>query len=286
MIYFTGDVHGAPDERVQICKNFMRDDDILFFAGDIGVPWGIKRPNYAEKQLKNDKSKLDYINDKPGSYVFIMGNHDDYNWADSCPVIHKWGTTIKQAKLDDKLYDNIYVIDDVRALTIDDKNILCLPFADSHDIKDGILDPQDIDFKDQLNYMYRNGKYMFRIKDWSWWEKEHADTNRIQQYMDDNDLWNNHYDYIISHDAPAIFNKLGLGSSYYRLESSEYEYFLDSIRKCVVFKYWLHGHMHQDFRYPDEDYSDGRLFCIYQSVLNEKGEVIASPYTCNYYGDS
>ena len=282
MIYFTGDTHGAPEERVKECGNLMRDEDVLFFLGDIGVPWGVKHPNYAENQLKNDKTKLDYINDKPGAYVFILGNHDDYNWADSCPEVNKWGTTIKQAMLDGKVYDNIYVIDDVRALTIDDKKILCFPFADSHDIRDGILDPQDIEFEDQLDYMHRNGKYMFRIKDWTWWEKEHADVDRIQQYMDDNDLWNTKYDYILSHDAPGIYNKLALGM--YRLKSSEYQYFLDSLRRCVDFNYWFHGHMHKDFRYPEVDYSDDRIFCIYYSVLNEKGEVVASPYTYNPYG--
>ena len=282
MIYFTGDVHGSPEERVEMCGNLMREEDVLFFAGDIGVPWGIKHPNYAENQLKIDKTKLDYINDKPGAYVFILGNHDDYNWADSCPEINKWGTTIKQAMLDGKVYDNIYVIDDVRALTIDNKKILCFPFADSHDISDGILDPQDIEFEDQLNYMQRNGKYRFRIKDWTWWEKEHADVDRIQQYMDDNDLWNIKYDYIVSHDAPGAYNRLALGM--YRLNSSDYENFLDGIRRCVDFKYWFHGHMHKDFRYPELDYSDNRIFCIYYSVLNEKGEVVASPYTYNPYG--
>ena len=282
MIYFTGDTHGLPEERVEACGSLMRDEDILFFLGDIGVPWGIKHPNYAENQLKNDKTKLDYINDKPGAYVFILGNHDDYNWADSCPEVNKWGTTIKQAMLDGKVYDNIYVIDDVRALTIDGKNILCFPFADSHDIRDGILDPQDIEFEDQLDYMHRNGKYMFRIKDWTWWEKEHADVDRIQQYMDDNDLWNTKYDYILSHDAPGTYNKLALGQ--YRLKSSEYESFLDSVRRCVDFKYWFHGHMHKDFRYPELDYSDDRIFCLYYSVVNEKGEVVASPYTYNPYG--
>lgn len=282
MIYFTGDTHGAPEERVKECGNLMRDEDILFFAGDIGVPWGIKHPNYAENQLKIDKTKLDYINDKPGAYVFVLGNHDDYNWADSCPEVNKWGTTIKQAMLDGKVYDNIYVIDDVRALDIDGKKILCFPFADSHDISDGILDPQDIEFEDQLDYMHRNGKYMFRIKDWTWWEKEHADVDRIQQYIDDNDLWNTKYDYIVSHDAPATYNRLALGM--YRLKSSEYQYFLDSVRRCIDFKYWFHGHMHKDFRYPEADYSDNRIFCIYYSVLNEKGEVVASPYTYNPYG--
>ena len=282
MIYFTGDVHGSPEERVEMCGNLMREEDVLFFAGDIGVPWGIKHPNYAENQLKIDKTKLDYINDKPGAYVFVLGNHDDYNWADSCPEINKWGTTIKQAMLDGKVYDNIYVIDDVRALTINGKKILCFPFADSHDIIDGILDPQDIEFEDQLNYMQRNGKYRFRIKDWTWWEKEHADVDRIQQYMDDNDLWNTKYDYIVSHDAPGAYNRLALGM--YRLNSSDYENFLDGIRRCVDFKYWFHGHMHKDFRYPELDYSDNRIFCIYYSVLNEKGEVVASPYTYNPYG--
>lgn len=282
MIYFTGDTHGAPEERVKECGNLMRDEDILFFAGDIGVPWGIKHPNYAENQLKIDKTKLDYINDKPGAYVFVLGNHDDYNWADSCPEVNKWGTTIKQAMLDGKVYDSIYVIDDVRALDIDGKKILCFPFADSHDISDGILDPQDIEFEDQLDYMHRNGKYMFRIKDWTWWEKEHADVDHIQQYMDDNDLWNTKYDYIVSHDAPGAYNRLALGM--YRLKSSEYQYFLDSVRRCIDFKYWFHGHMHKDFRYPEVDYSDNRIFCIYYSVLNEKGEVVASPYTYNPYG--
>ena len=282
MIYFTGDVHGSPEERVEMCGSLMREEDVLFFAGDIGVPWGIKHPNYAENQLKIDKTKLDYINDKPGAYVFVLGNHDDYNWADNCPEINKWGTTIKQAMLDGKIYDNIYVIDDVRALIINEKKILCFPFADSHDITDGILDPQDIEFEDQLNYMQRNGKYRFRIKDWTWWEKEHADTDRIQQYMDDNDLWNTKYDYIVSHDAPGAYNRLALGM--YRLNSSDYENFLDGIRRCVDFKYWFHGHMHKDFRYPELDYSDNRIFCIYYSVLNEKGEVVASPYTYNPYG--
>lgn len=280
MIYFTGDVHGAPDERVQICG----EEDVLFFAGDIGVPWGIKRPDYAEKQLKSDKSKLDYINDKPGSYVFVLGNHDDYNWACNCPEVNKWGTTIKQAMLDGKVYDNIYVIDDVRALEIDSKKILCFPFADSCDIIDGILDPQDIDFKDQLNNMYSNGKYMFRIKDWTWWEKEHADIDRIQQYIDDNNLWDNDYDFIISHEAPGAYNNLALGMNQFK--SNEYQYFLDSVRRCLNFKYWFHGHMHKDFRYPDLEYSDNRVFCVYYSVLNEKGEAVASPYTYNYYGDS
>lgn len=93
-------------------------------------------------------------------------------------------------------------------LTLENKTFFCFGGARSHDIKDGILDPNNFvnkdDFQDEVRKWQKQQK-IFRLRGISWWpqelptEKEILDATNILQ----NHLKNGKIDYLITHCADS-----------------------------------------------------------------------------------
>ena len=138
MIYITGDTHGGfqrftTDNFPQQKK--MGRDDYAVVAGDFGGVWdGSPREAYW----------LDWLEKKPFTTLFVDGNHENFEKLNALPV-HTWhGGRVH--------YVRPHVIHLMRGqmYNIEGHTFFTMGGAQSHDIEDGILDPEAADFKETL----------------------------------------------------------------------------------------------------------------------------------------
>lgn len=262
-LYITGDIHGNPEERLSYKKHpslrQMNSSDIFVFLGDFAIPFGINAPYYDTKFRKQDIYNLQTIDTKiPGDSIVICGNHEDYDFIETLPIVEKYNGLVRQMVFDNISY-KIYFVDMPQVLTINGLRCLCIPGADSHDI-DVLLDPQDEDFKEQCKFHRRN-KDWFRIKGWTWWPQEKTDLIAAQELVNYCDM--SQVDLVLTHDCPALFNERGILDGP-KVKSTDGEKFIESVRQmmnpdCTLF----HGHMHINYDYDN-------CICLYKDIMEVK----------------
>lgn len=137
--------------------------------------------------------------------------------------------------------------------TIEDKRIFVFGGASSHDIQDGILDMSE---EDKI-YSYRKmGKY-FRIRNFSWWEKELPTEDEMKNGLLNLKNANYKVDYVISHCAPTSIQLL-LDSCF---KSDILTNYLQKIQNELNFKKWFFGHYHMDKAVNSE------FICTYNDII-------------------
>lgn len=269
-IYITGDVHGNPIERFSFSKHpqlrELNYNDIVFILGDFGLPFGIKDPAREKNWKQEELYYLNWLNEKPWITIALAGNHDDRCAIAAMPQVELFDGIARQMKVEDKLYNHIYYIDQSTALEIDDTKILCIPGARSHDISDGILDPGD----PRISEWRHSGK-MFRIRDYNWWEDEPIDivaTDELLWTLGENYV----PDYIFTHEAPMDY--LAAKDPMIQLSvqmdgiNNEEKYLSKLAEKYLNTDdiYWFHGHHHLDRGWTEN------CWCLYHSILEIEGD--------------
>ncbi len=243
MIYITGDCHA--DFRRFNKENFpeqndMTADDFVIVAGDLGLIWD---------GSKEEQWWIKWFSEKPFTLLFIDGNHDNHDMLDKMPE-ESWhgGRTHVIAP-------NIRHLMRGQIFDIDGKKIFTFGGAKSHDITDGILDPDDPEYKGKLKRL-RNEHALYRIKGVSWWEKEMPSEEEYEEGLRnlDNAGWN--VDFIITHCAPASVQSL-IDS---KREPDALTDYLEEIRKKCSYDRWFFGHYHEEEAATDKD------ICLYEQI--------------------
>ena len=67
---------------------------------------------------------------------------------------------------------------------IQNKKFFAFGGASSHDISDGILDYNDEDWREKAKELEASGKWMYRVKDLTWWEEELPTGQEMQYGLD------------------------------------------------------------------------------------------------------
>ena len=242
MIYITGDNH-ANFSKFN-AKNFpeqknMTKDDFVITCGDFGI-W---------HDTPSERYWLDWLNEKQFTTLFVDGNHENFDrlYGNEFPIVDFHGGKAH------KIRDNIYHL--LRGYVFDlcDKKFFAFGGASSHDIQDGILDPDDFrthtQFKQEYEKWYRDNK-MFRVNHYSWWKEELPS----QQEMDfgEQTLKENNYevDYVISHCLPQEAVVL---AGFYGSDALTM-YFNKLIHDGLKFKEWHCGHYHRNERIMSKFY--------------------------------
>ena len=255
-IYLTGDTHGQVIERFSYRQypdlRNLTSDDFMFVLGDFGQPFGKTFYNEAKNVFR-------FLNDKPWTTIVVGGNHDDYDYWESCPQVSFYGGVARQATFDNEIY-SVFFVDHITIFDIDNEHILCIPKAESHDIWN-LLDPEDNDFKSKKRQLKRS-KQFFRVKHESWWPQEKMDVEENMSFMEQHE--DEHFTLILSHDAPSMITKF-LSSGPGRLNPTEGERYLEVLRQYLDFEAWFHGHFHLDIGWPSQ--YDERIACLYETVL-------------------
>ena len=247
MIYCTGDIHGDPrrfnTERFPEQKE-MTKDDFVIILGDFGLVWS---------NSKEEKYWLDWLNDKTFTTLFVDGNHENFNMLYTFPVVDFHGGKAH------KIRDNIYHLMRGYVFDICDKKFFAFGGASSHDIQDGILDPDDFvdmdDFRDTYRRWQKYGK-MFRVKGVSWWSEEIPNDEEMERGRISLKEVGNEVDFVLSHCAPQeVATILGFP------DRDKLTWYLNElIWDGLKFKKWFFGHYHLDQQIF------GKFLCLYDKI--------------------
>ena len=255
-IIAIGDLHGDPFSKLGFRRNHqMRkydENDVVVFLGDWGIVFG-------HWNIEEEANQLEWLNNQKYKSIVIFGNHDDYDWAECLPEVEAFGTTMKQAVLLDRVYENVFIVDNWCIADICGKKCLLIAHADSHDLEDDPMTQSGLNIltfpqEKWLAKIY-NRKYIFyRVMHQSWWPQEHLNIKDFQVFRDKENLDNQKFDYIFSHDCPESYH--------YVISPTPQESLFEELRLKIRHKMWLHGHMH-----TDTIYNDGKTRCVMDDTV-------------------
>lgn len=233
MVYITGDCHGEYNrfstKRFPEQKEMTRDD-VVIVCGDFGIWNGGSEEEWWLKWLSRKKFTI----------AFVDGNHENFDrlYDDEFPIVDFHGGKAHKIKV------NIYHLMRGEIFDFDGKKFWCFGGAQSHDIKDGILDLNDFktakEFYDAIKWWSKSGK-MFRINHVSWWKEELPSEDEMSHGIEMLNKHGNKVDYIITHCCPQIVATL-MG---YKSPDVETQYF-NEIATKTEFKHWYYGHYHYE----------------------------------------
>lgn len=254
-VYVTGDIHGDPIKRFSFKAHpklrELTKDDYMIVLGDCGVPFGYQAPWFNEKEFEYQKQ---WLSNQKYSFIFICGNHDDYDYVETLPQVNVFNNGSVR-----KMLDNVFYIDTPGVYDIADQHCLIIPGAESHDVQDGILDPQDETFPETYHKWKKDYSKMFRVKHWNWWEQEKVDTSAIKEHV--NEWIDDHFDFVFTHDSPCLQRWDYWEKRWSILTDSERA--LEFVYYQIEFDAWFHGHFHEWCQYG----VDNNVTCIYTEIM-------------------
>jgi predicted phosphodiesterase len=234
-LFITGDTHA--DFTRFSTKNFplqkeLTKEDYIIICGDFGL-WH----NCAKEQYW-----LDWLDKKNFTTIFVDGNHENFDRLNSneFPIVDFLGAKAHQIR------PSIYHILRGEVITIQGKTFFCFGGASSHDIQDGILDPETFVSKEAFTRVYKSyvaANKMFRVKGISWWPQELPSDEEMAHGLENLIAHNGEVDYIITHCLPQEVCTF-IGGSLYKPDILT-DYF-NTIAQNVQFTKWFCGHYHLD----------------------------------------
>lgn len=231
MVYITGDCHADFSRFSEDYFPEQRDltrDDIIIVMGDFGI-W---------HDTESERVHLDWLAKKNFTIVFVDGNHENYDriYSDEFEVVNFHGGKAQ------KIRENIFHLMRGYVFEFCGKKFFAFGGAKSHDIRDGIMHPEDYRSTAEMEAEYirrwRNGE-MFRVEHLSWWEQELPTDKEIAFARDNLKRNGNKVDYIISHCAPkSVSAVLGF------YDSDNLTEFFEEVKDSTEFTKWICGHYH------------------------------------------
>lgn len=248
MIYVTGDTHR--DFKRFTAENFpeqqgMTKDDTVIICGDFGGIWD-------DHNSRNERAKLEELTSKPFTTVFCDGNHENFDRLYTDYQVLEWnGGRVHRIR------DGLYHLIRGEVYTIEGKKFFVFGGAASHDIKDGILDPDDYpdgEFDPEFRKAYMelvNRRAMFRIKGLSWWPQEQPSEEEYENGRINLEKVGYSVDFAITHEGPESLLKAFYGADYEPYALPEY---LEEIRSKLTYGHWFFGHHHEEHNFSEKDH--------------------------------
>lgn len=244
MIFVTGDCHS--DFRRFAASSFpeqkeMTREDYVIICGDFGGVWYQKGYSAFAKSLKTENYWLDWLENKPFTTLFVDGNHECFDRLYEYPVKSFHGGLVHEIRP--------HVLHLMRGEVFELQGYKFFAFggASSHDIQDGILNPDDFADPDNFKDTYKRWKKqrkMFRVKGWSWWEQELPSEKEKQHGIEILERCNWDVDFVVSHCAPQ--NVVSVFSHELYKPDDLTMYFNSLLDKGLKFNAWLFGHYHDN----------------------------------------
>lgn len=230
MIYITGDTHG--DFRRFSSENFpeqkeMSKEDFVLICGDFGGVWNNSR---------EERYWLDWLEDKPFTTLFVSGNHENFDLLAQYPV-QQWNGGKIQA-----IRPSILHLMRSQVFELAGRTFFTLGGASSHDITDGILDPDAPDYRARKKRLDAR-RALYRVNHISWWADElpgDADYAEAERNLN---RWDRQVDYMVSHCCPSSLVDL-LGQGLY--QHDRLTDYLETLKGNCRFRYWFFGHYHDN----------------------------------------
>jgi len=230
MIYVTGDTH-ADFTRFNTRKFYdqkhLTKDDFVIICGDFGGIWD----NSASEQYW-----LNWLDGKPFTTLFVSGNHENFDLLSTFPVESWNGGNIQRIR------PSVIHLMRGQVFSIDGKRFFTMGGASSNDIIDGILEPDDPNFKQKRKRLDRFNA-LYRINHVSWWKDELPNDEEYKTARKNLEACGWKVDYIVTHCCPiSIANLLGKGV---RKADRLTDFFQEVSERCQ-FDRWFFGHHHKN----------------------------------------
>lgn len=229
MIYITGDTHGEfsrfSTESFPEQKQTTKDDYVIV-CGDFGI-W---------QDTLQERYWLEWLNDKPFTTLFVDGNHSNFDRLYQMPV-SKWnGGQVHYIR------DSVIHLMRGQVFDIVGNRFFTMGGASSHDIQDGILEPDAPDFKQKRKALDRR-MALYRINHVSWWKEELPSDAEYEAARNNLDACGWRVDYIVTHCCPNSIADIIGGGLYQpdRLTS-----FFEEVKERCAFDHWFFGHYHDN----------------------------------------
>ena len=130
-IFITGDTHGdfrrfRPDIFYE--QEHMTKEDLVLVCGDFGGIW------YGDPR---DDAGLDWLDSLPYTTAFVLGNHENYDAYKGYPKEEWHGGQIQRIR------PSVLHLMRGQVYELGGRKLFTMGGASSHDIQDGILEPDD-----------------------------------------------------------------------------------------------------------------------------------------------
>ena len=226
-VWITGDCHGAFDRfatrKFPQLKEMGRDDYVII-CGDFGGVWSGDQ---------TDGHKLDWLEDKPFTTLFVDGNHENFDLLNACPEQEWHGGRVHLVRP--------HVLHLMRGQIFDIGGLTWFTMggAASHDIEDGILDPAEPGFERKY-WRMRRMNALFRVLGYSWWPEEMPSGAEYAGAEANLERAGWRVDGILTHCAPTSVTR-ALDPGYHADSLTD---FLETVRRRCRFSKWFCGHYH------------------------------------------
>ena len=192
------------------------------------------------------------MENKPFTTAFVDGNHDNHSRLAKYPVKKWYGGNVHEIR------PHVLHLMRGEIFTINCKTFFTFGGASSHDIRDGILDCKDPEWKAKAKELEKQYKYYYRVKGLTWWEEELPSEEEMQHGLDTLKQHGNQVDYILTHSPSAsVVAMMGHGA----YQQDILTQYLEGIRCNIKYQKWLFGHMHVDRAVNNDD------ICLYEQIV-------------------
>ena len=225
-IYITGDTH-ADFKRFGAQYFDAPEGSVIIICGDFGGIWN---------NSSSDNYWLDWLENKPYTFLFVDGNHENFDILNAFPV-SKWNggnVHVIRKNIIHLMRGQIFDIEGVRFFTFGG--------ARSHDIQDGILSLDDPDIHNKIKKLNRE-MALYRIDHLSWWKEEMPSEEEMAEGLSNLEKAGNTVDCILTHCAPTSIQDVHSSGFYEHDELTDY---LEKILLRCSFKNWFFGHYHEN----------------------------------------
>ena len=236
MIFCTGDCHGEFrrfNRKYFPERETMSREDYVIICGDFGGVW-----NGGER----DQIKLDWLEDLPFTTLFVDGNHEGYDELKKYSVEEWHGGKVQ------KIRAHVIHLMRGQVYDIDGYTFFTMGGASSHDIEDGILDPDDPAFYDKYLKLSQSDA-MFRVNHMSWWKEELPDDEEYGEARKNLERVGYDVDFILTHCAPSSIVDILSGGQYGHDRLTD---FLEEVKRKTSYNCWLFGHYHKNEAIDDK----------------------------------
>lgn len=239
MIYITGDCHAdfhRFSSHIFKAQKDMTKEDFVIICGDFGGVW---------YDREEERYWLDWLDKKPFTTLFVCGNHENFDRLyNEFPIVDFHGGKAHQIR------ESVFHLMRGNIFELCGKKFFAFGGASSHDISDGIIDPDDFENDDEFNKTYTlwyKQRKMFRVKGFSWWEQELPTQEEMDfgiKTLEENDY---KVDFVITHCLPQSVASL-FSNGLYKADKLTM-YFNQLLDNGLQFQDWYCGHYHtfQDY---------------------------------------